>query len=260
MNSRHPIAGFRRASTAGKKLIRHRPAAGSSLAGRLDHSLAFPTASVRCARPMAPLFVRCDVCRRFARLYLAEIRDTDYRTKTFSCCRCGSDGALALSEANTETGMTDYQLDQIERPQHHPAAGARLTSSPSPREALRGEGPYSLTRIFSVRMRTVTRTLESRRRITKNLADEKREVPMARGHAAPLSPNEEVSLRRVALGIAKPADLSPRDITRLKALSLIEEHGAGMRLTPLGRERYLALPNSGAIYEVSTHRTCLFPR
>jgi hypothetical protein len=30
-----------------------------------------------------PLFVRCDVCRRYARLYLAEIRDTDYRTKTF---------------------------------------------------------------------------------------------------------------------------------------------------------------------------------
>jgi hypothetical protein len=24
-----------------------------------------------------PLYVRCDVCRRYARLYLAEIRDTD---------------------------------------------------------------------------------------------------------------------------------------------------------------------------------------
>ena len=32
-----------------------------------------------------PLFVRCDVCRRYARLYLAKIRDTDYRTKTSSC-------------------------------------------------------------------------------------------------------------------------------------------------------------------------------
>jgi hypothetical protein len=61
-----------------------------------------------------PLFVRCDVCRRYARLYLAEIRDTDYRTKTFSCCRCGTDGALAITEPNTETGMTDYQLDQVE--------------------------------------------------------------------------------------------------------------------------------------------------
>jgi hypothetical protein len=75
---------------------------------------------------------------------------------------------------------------------------------------------------------------------------------MARGRTAPLSPNEEVSLRRVALGISQPADLPARDITRLKALSLIEEHGAGLRLTPVGRERYLALPNSGAIYESDT--------
>ena len=75
---------------------------------------------------------------------------------------------------------------------------------------------------------------------------------MARGRTAPLSPNEEVSLRRVALGIAQPADLPARDIAHLMALSLIEEHGAGLRLTPLGRERYLALPNSGAIYEFDT--------
>jgi hypothetical protein len=71
---------------------------------------------------------------------------------------------------------------------------------------------------------------------------------IARGRTAPLSPNEEVSLRRVAPGISRPADLPARDIRRLKTLSLIEEHGAGLRLTPLGRERYLALPNSGAIY------------
>ena len=35
---------------------------------------------------------------------------------------------------------------------------------------------------------------------------------MARGRTAPLSPNEEVSLRRVALGISQPADLPGRDI------------------------------------------------
>jgi hypothetical protein len=79
-----------------------------------------------------PLFVRCDVCRRYARLYLAKIRDTGYRTKTFSCCRCGTDGALAITEPSTETGMTDYQLDQVEGPQHHPGAIARLTSSLTP--------------------------------------------------------------------------------------------------------------------------------
>jgi hypothetical protein len=79
-----------------------------------------------------PLFARCDVGRRYARLYLAEMRDTDYRTKTFSCCRCGTDGALAITEPNTETGMTDYQLDQVEGAQHHPGALARLTGPPTP--------------------------------------------------------------------------------------------------------------------------------
>ena len=72
---------------------------------------------------------------------------------------------------------------------------------------------------------------------------------MARGRTAPLSPNEEVSLRRVALSISQPADLPARDIAHLTALSLVEEHGAGLRLTPLGRERYLSLPNSGGIYD-----------
>jgi hypothetical protein len=59
------------------------------------------------------------------------IRDTDYRTKN-SCCRCGTDGALAITEPNTETGMTDYQLDQVEGPQHHPGAVARLSGPPKP--------------------------------------------------------------------------------------------------------------------------------
>ena len=93
-------------------------------------------------KTFGPLWVRCDVCRRYARLHLAEIRDTDYRTKTFSCCRCGADGAL----------MTDYRLDQVEGPQHHPAAVARLTGlTGAPKPAYRlsakhygGEGPYSL--------------------------------------------------------------------------------------------------------------------
>jgi hypothetical protein len=68
-----------------------------------------------------------------------------------------------------------------------------------------------------------------------------------RGLLAPLSPHEEVTLRRVALGIAQPADLPARDVERLKSLVLIEEHGAGLRLTPTGRKRYLALPNSAGL-------------
>ena len=74
-----------------------------------------------------PLWVRCDVCRRYARLHLGELRDVDYRTKTFSCSICGSDGAMALEEPCKDTGMEDYRLDQRVDPQHHPAAVKRLT-------------------------------------------------------------------------------------------------------------------------------------
>ena len=70
-----------------------------------------------------------------------------------------------------------------------------------------------------------------------------------RGLLAPLSPNEEVTLRRVAIGIAKPADLPARDVERLRVLMLVEENGGGLRLTPAGQERYLALPNSAGIPE-----------
>ena len=54
-----------------------------------------------------PLWVRCDVCRRYARLHLGELRDVDYRTKTFSCSICGADGAMALEEPCKDTGMED---------------------------------------------------------------------------------------------------------------------------------------------------------
>ena len=70
---------------------------------------------------------------------------------------------------------------------------------------------------------------------------------MTRGSLAPLSANEEVTLRRVALGITKAADLSELDIRRLKALSLIEDNGGGLRLTPTGRERNLALPKAANV-------------
>jgi hypothetical protein len=54
---------------------------------------------------------------------------------------------------------------------------------------------------------------------------------------APLSPHEEVTLRRVTLGIANPTDLSTRDVDRLKSLLLIEEYRAELRLSPTGRQR-----------------------
>jgi hypothetical protein len=67
-----------------------------------------------------------------------------------------------------------------------------------------------------------------------------------RGLLAPLSPHEEVTLRRVALGIANQSDLPARDVERLKSLLLIEEFSAGLRLSPIGKKRYLALPNTAA--------------
>ena len=70
---------------------------------------------------------------------------------------------------------------------------------------------------------------------------------MERGPRVPLSPHEEVSFRRVALGISKAELLPPRDVERLKALSLIEGNESHLRLSPTGRKRYLALPNVTAV-------------
>jgi hypothetical protein len=67
---------------------------------------------------------------------------------------------------------------------------------------------------------------------------------MARGGLAPLSANEETTLRRVALGVSKRATLSRGDIERLALLGLVDEMDGELRLTSAGRERYVALPKS----------------
>jgi hypothetical protein len=46
---------------------------------------------------------------------------------------------------------------------------------------------------------------------------------MERGALAPLSPNEEVTLRRIAIGIARAFELRSRDVTRLIRLLLVEQ-------------------------------------
>lgn len=69
---------------------------------------------------------------------------------------------------------------------------------------------------------------------------------MGRSLDAPLSPHEEVALRRVALGMGPRDVLSTRAATRLMSLDLIEVSGAGVRLTPIGRQRYSALPGVAA--------------
>lgn len=69
----------------------------------------------------------------------------------------------------------------------------------------------------------------------------------ARGSIAPLSSNEEVTLRRVALGIAPAGKLPQRDVVRLRTLALVEVDGETLRLTPLGRKRYKELPRAAPL-------------
>ncbi|CAN5650974.1 hypothetical protein BH10PSE6_BH10PSE6_35600 [soil metagenome] len=63
---------------------------------------------------------------------------------------------------------------------------------------------------------------------------------MQRGLLAPLSPNEQTALGRVASGITKPNDLRATSVERLKRLALVEEHEGRIRLTALGEQRCLA--------------------
>ena len=79
------------------------------------------------AKTFGTMWLRCDVCRRYARLQLAGLHDIDYRTKTFSCSRCGATAYLCVVNPSSETGMEDYRLDEVERPTHHPNAVYRLT-------------------------------------------------------------------------------------------------------------------------------------
>jgi hypothetical protein len=76
---------------------------------------------------------------------------------------------------------------------------------------------------------------------------------MTRSLDAPLSPNEEVTLRRVALGISPMKDLAPRDLKRLKSLALVEIDAGVARLTDFGRQRYNALPRAGTARDLSSY-------
>ena len=72
---------------------------------------------------------------------------------------------------------------------------------------------------------------------------------MARGLLAPLSPNEELALRRIASGQSRLASLANRDIEQLKKLDLIEEVGDQLQLTATGCDRYARLDNTSALRE-----------
>jgi hypothetical protein len=66
-----------------------------------------------------------------------------------------------------------------------------------------------------------------------------------RGLLAPLSSNEEVTLRRVAMGSSYK--LPAQHLKRLEQLNLIAPTGGGYQLTPLGRQRHDALPRAAAL-------------
>lgn len=67
------------------------------------------------------------------------------------------------------------------------------------------------------------------------------EATTKRGLLAPLSPNEQTALRRVANGISMAEHLRETSVARLKLLALVEEEEGVIRLTPLGRQRCLDL-------------------
>jgi hypothetical protein len=73
------------------------------------------------------------------------------------------------------------------------------------------------------------------------------EGAMERGALAPLSLNEEVTLRRIAIGIAMASELRSRDVTRLIRLLLVEQRDGRIVLTDQGRARYRSLPKAPAI-------------
>jgi hypothetical protein len=85
-------------------------------------------------KTFGPMWLRCDVCRRYAPFRMGDLADADYRSKTFSCSRCGAEAYLALVEPIKETGMADYRLDDVADPQHHQAAIDRLLA-PTPTDA-----------------------------------------------------------------------------------------------------------------------------
>jgi len=68
---------------------------------------------------------------------------------------------------------------------------------------------------------------------------------MDRGLLAPLSPNEELALRRIAHGIAGLREINRREIKRLVALNLIVSDDVSVSITKLGLERVTHLPRTG---------------
>jgi hypothetical protein len=83
---------------------------------------------------------------------------------------------------------------------------------------------------------------------------------MDRGLRAPLSPHEEVTFRRIALGISKAKRLRARDVAYLIRLRLVDENEGRLKLSDLGRERYQGLSNGAAMSDVKDEVTAVLRR
>ena len=71
-----------------------------------------------------------------------------------------------------------------------------------------------------------------------------RKADTPRPTATLLTPDEEVTLRRVAFGQSTVRAMRPEDLTRLRKLGLIQDGKDGPCLTARGRERFDELPKA----------------
>jgi hypothetical protein len=65
---------------------------------------------------------------------------------------------------------------------------------------------------------------------------------MDRGIEAPLSPHEEVTLRRIALDVSKAKPLRDSDAAHFVRLRLVDDDDGRLSMTALGRQLYQGLP------------------
>lgn len=74
-----------------------------------------------------------------------------------------------------------------------------------------------------------------------------------RSRPAPLTSNEEITLRRVAFGQSDVSSLRPQDLSRLRALKLIEGSAREPTLTMGGKRCFAALPKAASFTEFTPH-------
>src|SRR5260370_34153925 len=89
------------------------------------------------AKTYGQMWLRCDVCRRYARLKLGGLHDVDSRTKTFGCSQCGGEAYFCVVEPITERergrGLSPGREREARGPSrgcpaaHSTAAAANLT-------------------------------------------------------------------------------------------------------------------------------------